>query len=265
MTSWTGPQRPVGPLPESSLYAQPRRGIRLEDCSFYHSMDLPGVGEVQGLWNLRPGVEDYLGRIAFDGQRVLEIGPASGFLTVQMEKRGGNVVAVELADETLWNYVPYPDNLAAPYEVELRTALDQMKNAFWLAHEAYGLKAKAVYANAYNLPDGIGEFDIAVLASVLLHCYAPLKMVEQCARRAKTIVITEPFFADLTGPVCRLHPSPDPAELGTWWHFSPEFFTQFLAVMGFTSLAVSRHEQLLTLRHINRFETIQMFTVVGSR
>lgn len=199
MTSWTGPQRPVGPLPESSLCAQPRRGIRLEDCSFYHSMDLPGVGEVQGLWNLRPGVEDYLGRIAFDGQRVLEIGPASGFLTVQMEKRGGNVVAVELADETLWNYVPYPDNF------------------------------------------------------------------EQCARRAKTIVITEPFFADLTGPVCRLHPSPDPAELETWWHFSPEFFTQFLAVMGFTSLAVSRHEQLLTLRHINRFETIQMFTVVGSR
>ena len=51
-------------------------------------MEIPGHGLVTGQWDLRGGVDDYLGKVAFAGQRVLEIGPASGFLTFEMEKRG---------------------------------------------------------------------------------------------------------------------------------------------------------------------------------
>jgi len=41
--------------------------------------------------------------------RVLEIGPASGFLTFEMEKRGADVISVEVTDEHGWDFVPYPD------------------------------------------------------------------------------------------------------------------------------------------------------------
>ena len=49
------------------------------------------------------------GNVDFAGQRVLEIGPASGFLTFEMEKRGADVISVEVTDEHGWDFVPYPD------------------------------------------------------------------------------------------------------------------------------------------------------------
>ena len=69
------------------------RGLRLLSLH-----DHPGGGKIIGLWDLRQTVDDYLGRIDFAGKRVLEIGPASGFLTIEMERRGADVVAVELPE-----------------------------------------------------------------------------------------------------------------------------------------------------------------------
>ena len=81
----------------------------IADCYFYHTMELPGHGVIEGRdWDLRGGVDEYLGKVDFAGQRVLEIGPASGFLTFEMEKRGAEVVSVEVTDEHGWDFVPYP-------------------------------------------------------------------------------------------------------------------------------------------------------------
>ena len=93
----------------SRLHVSPPQGLCLADCDFYHSMSIPGVGEIVGLWDLRETVDDYLGRIDFAGKRVLEIGPASGFLTIEMERRGADVVAVELPDGVGWDFVPFPE------------------------------------------------------------------------------------------------------------------------------------------------------------
>src|SRR5438094_8067518 len=72
-------------------------------------MELPGHGVIEGRdWDLRGGIDEYLGKVDFAGQRVLEIGPASGFLTFEMEKRGADVVSVEVTAEHGWDFVPYP-------------------------------------------------------------------------------------------------------------------------------------------------------------
>ena len=81
------------------LYAQPRDVRGVEGCFFYHVMDLPGFGVVGGRWDLREGVNKYLGGIDVEDKRVLEIGPASGFLTADLESHGAEVVAVELSEE----------------------------------------------------------------------------------------------------------------------------------------------------------------------
>lgn len=75
-------------------------------------MELSGYGVMEGEWDLRHGVDEYLGKVAFAGQRVLEIGPASGFLTFEMEKRGAEVVSVEVTEDHGWDFVPYPDSQA---------------------------------------------------------------------------------------------------------------------------------------------------------
>ena len=91
----------------SAVYAEPRSVTDLEDCYFYHSMEIPGYGLVEGPWDLRGGVDDYLGGVDLRDKRVLEIGTASGFLCFTMEGRGAEVVAYDLSHEQSWDVVPY--------------------------------------------------------------------------------------------------------------------------------------------------------------
>ncbi|HEY4442105.1 MAG TPA: hypothetical protein VGN14_16725, partial [Candidatus Elarobacter sp.] len=72
----------------------------LEACYFYHTMELPGVGTVEGEWDLRTGVDAYLGGEELRGKRVLEIGTASGFLCFAMERRGAEVIGYDLDPAT---------------------------------------------------------------------------------------------------------------------------------------------------------------------
>lgn len=85
------------------VYALPRTVTDLNDCYFYHTMDVPGVGRVTGEWDLRAGVREYLGGVSFAGKRVVEIGPASGFLSFFMEREGAEVVGFDLSDAQAWD------------------------------------------------------------------------------------------------------------------------------------------------------------------
>jgi hypothetical protein len=92
---------------EQRLYASPPAIENLADCYFYHSTDIPGHGFVRGEWDLRPGIDAYLGHFDFRGKRVLDIGAASGFLSFHMEKRGADVVSYDLSEKGAWDIVPF--------------------------------------------------------------------------------------------------------------------------------------------------------------
>lgn len=81
-----------------SIFAEPPTVSDLRDCLFYHTMDIPGVGTVEGWFDLRGSVDQYLGYVPLGAKRVLEIGPASGFLTFYMESQGAEVVAVDVSE-----------------------------------------------------------------------------------------------------------------------------------------------------------------------
>jgi len=40
---------------------------------FCHTMDLPGMGKINGEWDLRVGLHEYLGKVNFRGKRVLDV------------------------------------------------------------------------------------------------------------------------------------------------------------------------------------------------
>ena len=244
-----------------NIFATPLKVDDLSDCYFYHTMEIPGYGVIEGRdWDLRAGVDVYLGKVNFARQCVLEIGPASGFLTFEMEKRGADVVSVEVTAEHGWDFVPYPAARLREILGPRRVVMQQLKNSYWFAHAAHRSKAQVYYGDVYNLPDSLGQFDIAVMGAVLLHCRDPLRIVEQCAKRARLLIITDMFYPELEGaPVSRLAPNPQNFLWHTWWHFSPQYFTQFLAVMGFNSSDVSRHQQP------HRGKPYTLFTVVGRR
>src|SRR5262245_13452977 len=140
-------------------FSEPRLITNVDECSFYHTMEIPGIGLVQGVWDLRPIVDNYLGGVSFANKRVLEIGPASGFLTIEMEKRGASVVAVEITDDHGWDFVPYSASIMGKLYGPRADGLNRMKNSFWLTHAAHKSRAQLLYGDAYNLPDWLGSFD----------------------------------------------------------------------------------------------------------
>jgi hypothetical protein len=234
--------------------------VQAADCSFYHSMDIPGHGSVEGQWDLREQTDAYLGGVAFSGKRVLEIGPASGYLTVEMEKRGAQVVALEVLDDPGWDFVPFPPAVLNPVLEPRRKGMQSLKSSFWFVRSAYRSQAQVLYADAYAIPDAIGRFDIALMGSLLLHTRAPLQIVEQCAIRADTLIITDLLYPDIEGtPVCRLRPTAENRDWGTWWEFSSTFFVQFLRVLGYSKTTVTTHTQ----RYLGR--SVALFTVVAER
>ncbi len=151
----SGPSAEATPADASgSVYAEPQVVTSLDDCVFYHTMDVPGYGLQAGDWDLRKATDEYLGHVDFKGKRVLDLGTANGFLCFHMERQGAEVVAFDMNDRQTLDVVPYPDddNEYVRVNIERRQYIRKMNNAFWLAHRANGSKAKVVYGNAYRSP-----------------------------------------------------------------------------------------------------------------
>jgi SAM-dependent methyltransferase len=247
----------------TGLFAEPRTGVPLDDCHFYHCMDVPGVGAVDGDWDLRGGVDEYLGGVDFAAQRVLEVGPASGFLTFEMERRGASVTCIELDPAIEWDHLPdvLPD---AGFRAERQRILERMRNGFWFAHEHFGSRARVHYGYAGNLPQELGRFDVAVMASVLLHLRDPLRVVEACTSMADTVVIVDIHCPELDGTATmRFRRAREPETKDTWWDLSPDLLVHFLSTCGFAETTVTYGTQ----RHVAGGSSYEMplFTLVGRR
>lgn len=247
-------------MSDEHIFEYPWRVPNVGDCVFYHTMDLPFYGTVPGSWDLRGKADEYLGNFNFGGKRALEIGPASGFLTFEMEARGATVVAVDVTEQQGWDFVPYPEELLSTIYFKRKHGMRCLRRGFWLSHHAHQSKAKVWYGDVCNMPVELGRFDVVVLAAVLLHMKNPLPVMAECAKRADTMIITDLLWEEIEGrPVCRLHPTDENRAWDTWWNFSSEFLCQFARVLGYTEIEVTRHQQNFEGR------TADLFTIVASR
>ena len=227
-------------LDAAQPYETPVRGLRRKDCWFYHTIDLPGDGTIEGIWDLRNNAGEYLGGVDFKDQRVLEIGPASGFLTAWMDKQGAEVVAVEQPSSVVWDFVPLDTRNDDWRNIEAMKVNNnrQLKNSYWYTHEKLGLSAKTLYRRVDDLPEGIEDFDIAVLAMVLTHMRDPAKAIEICARKAsKKLVITDRLYVPehlQDFPVMWYVPQAGVKRYDTWWYFARGYFKTLLTGIGFS-------------------------------
>lgn len=245
--------------------AQPVLDLSKSDCDFYHRMDIPGVGSVGGVWDLRAGVAAYLGNVDFRGKRVLEIGPASGFLTFWMESQGAEVTCLEPDLDHFWDLAPARDARPAALTAEFRRHIERVRNAFWFAHQHHGSRAKVLIGSAYDLDATVGSFDVTILGSVLLHTRLPTEIVHRCAAiTSECIVVSERAFDDMVAaPVMQLEQRAGSDNLDTWWRFSPEFFRRLLAVYGFAGQSYGEHRQ--PYQSGGRWHDIAMFTLASRR
>jgi hypothetical protein len=278
------------PTAERAPYAAPRHVADARDCIFYHSMDLPGVGAVEGLFDLRGGVDAYLGGVDVRGKRVLEIGTADGFLCFEMERRGAEVVAYDLSEREPWDFVPAPGEDAAALVREYQRNVRRLNDAFWLAHRLHGSRARVVYGTVYEVPPAIGPVDVSTFGCVLLHVRDPFQaLVRGSALARERVVVTEvlggvprllarpfaspavrrwaPWWHVLPALAARAQRAtpvfvPDPRRptpTPTWWSLGPRCIARWLALLGFEQERLGWHFQRAGDGHV------AMFTLVARR
>jgi len=250
-----------------ALLARPRHVDSLTDCFFYHTMELPGFGEVRGQWDLRGRVDDYLGGVNLTGKTVLDVGTATGFLSFEAEqRRATRVVSFDMSDPRQMAFLPFkdklnyrnPDRQAEQFGAEL----DRWKNAYWLCHRLLNSGADVFYGDIYNLPVVLGPFDVAIVGSVLEHLNDQVSALGSIARLTKeTIVITSPMLAT-EERIARFGALADhPENDFTWWIYSEGVYREVFKMLGF-SIATITHADYY-YQHGERFET--RYTIVAVR
>ncbi len=216
-------------------YATPREVRNIEQCWFYHRMELPGVGVVGGQWDLRGQVDDYLGRFDFQGKRVLDVGAASGFLTFEMEKRGASVVSFDMLDNRGFNLLPFASQKQERNErvTQMADFIDRMKNSYWFAHHALNSRAKVYYGNIHDLPQALGRFDVVLLAQILVHLRDPLGAILSASRLSSdAVVLTEGALEDAR-PIASFIPRVNQGPDHSWWCYSLGLYQTIFNILDF--------------------------------
>jgi O-methyltransferase len=229
------------------------------------------AGEVsQGGWDFRGGEDKYLGFVDFQGQKVLEFGPASGFFSFYLESKGAEIVCFDIAVGAPPEQLSLPEvDLAAYLESGAKIAKDT-RNSWWYAHAKYNSKAKAVYGNIYDLPPDLGRYDVSTFGCILLHLSNPFAVLSQAAAVTdKAIVVTELVKAplDLESSYIEFHPGDRPRSPGNWWGLSPGSVAKMLTILGFPEISLNYHAQKHRIDHdqANPLIDVPLFTVVGEK
>lgn len=257
-------------MQNQDIYQEPRAVLDINECYFYHTIDIPGYGLVEGPWDLRDSVDQYLGKVTLKGKRILEIGTASGFVCFYMESQGGEVVAYDLSENQSWDIIPFSRYNNEKFSIDRKEHIKQLNNSFWFCHKAFNSKSKMVYGSVYAIPAEIGLVDITTFGCVLLHVRDPFLALQNALRLTKdTVIITEPYtrkylplylFSKFGKAYMKFLPKfakCEPKE--TWWVLSPEIIKNFIGVLGFEKSKVTYHFQ-----KINGVKRM-LFTVIGQR
>ena len=248
-----------------SIYSEPRNVSDQQECYFYHTMNLPGIGKIEGNWDLGPKLREYLGNVDFKRKRVLDVGCASGILSFHVEKEGAEVVSFDLDKNGDWDIVPYAKwEQFAHVVADRKSIINKLNNAYWLSHRLLKSKAKVVYGSVYAIPEAIGPVDISVYGAILLHLRDPFLALQNGLKlTTKTVVVVEGLRGQsqkTTEPFLGLLPDSKTVEpKDTWWDIRPEWVVRAIGVLGFEDVKINYHTQKYEGRDI------PLYTVVGRR
>jgi tRNA (mo5U34)-methyltransferase len=199
---------------------------------WYHAIEVaPGV-ETPGWFDLRPTIE-LLPWPEVAGKRCLDVGTYDGFFAFELERRGAaEVVATDIADHEQWDW---PPRIRAQGVEYLRQVAGPEKGrGFEIARELLGSGARLEQVSVYELsPERVGEFDVVVCGSLLLHLRDPVAGLMAIASVCRgQLLCTNEVDLRLSGrtPVARLDGVSD---LCQWWVPSPSGHRRLVEAAGF--------------------------------
>lgn len=235
-----------------------------ENCDFYHTLQLPDGTVIQGEWDLRGHEREYLGYQPLAGRRVLEVGPATGWLSANIAREASDLIIFDLPFGKGPELVPSPgiDLDAARRNGAVSAA--RLRNSWWFTRQKMNFEAKAVYGDIYNFPPDLGRFDTTVFGSILLHLSNPFRALQSAAAVTdRTIIVTDVngvSGSEYEGKsVALFNITPPPVGLVHWWSLGPSVIRHMLECLGFANTQIRTH--IID----GMAAKPPMFTVVGRR
>jgi SAM-dependent methyltransferase len=142
---------------------------RLAGLQLYHTFELPDGSVVPGFFDLRTVVGKLPIPESLHGKRCLDVASATGFFAIEMARRGGEVVSVDMDDPTRLDWQGPPGVNAAR-----RFGAGLVHQGFDLMCEAYGVEIERHDLSLYDIsPDKLGQFDYVFMGNILMHLSDP--------------------------------------------------------------------------------------------
>ncbi len=144
-----------------------------EVAPWYHTLDLGSGVVTEGMFDLRRLVDRYGLPDDLTGRRVLDVGTFDGFWAFEMERRGAQVVALDVDRIQELDWPP-----------RLRPGEDGPRgHTFAVAYEALQSTVERVSCSIYEATAERvgGPFDLVFCGSVLIHLRDPMLALERMA------------------------------------------------------------------------------------
>ncbi len=249
----------------ADIYVKPWPKPRLEDCYWYHTIDLPDGRTMQGEWDLRGKFADYIGHVPLRGKRLLDIGTANGFLTWEAERAGAEVVSFDLDHSRRQKLLPFKDSVfcidRAGSERVREDFFNSMKRGYWYMYHTLGSSAKVYYGDIENLPRELGHFDVALFGSVLEHLPDHIQAIGTAALLTDTIIIVDPLYSSPEKTALFAGHANHPEANYSFWRYSLEVYREVLAICGFYIVNVTDGRYLF----LGTNEEVERTTIVACK
>lgn len=219
------------------------------DCDFLQTLQLADGNVVPGAWDLRGHEDAYLGNFPLWDKRVLQYGPASGWISAHVAARARELIVLDLPPGEAPPLVALGGATPKAVQRDIAEAAERTRRGFWFAKQALGFEAAVVYADYADPPPDIGRVDAAVLPLILSQTPNPYSVLRAAAAITdEAIIVTE-----LMGPVpvsagaadasaiAVFAPSEPPDGLHHWWQLTPHAICRMAATLGFTEPTVTLH------------------------
>jgi hypothetical protein len=109
------------------------------------------------------------------------------------------------------------------------------KKGYWYAHRALGSQASVYYGDIYNLPVGLGKFDVVIVGCLLMHLANPIQALESISRvSGDRIVVVDTVDTNNNDTVLHLEGRADnPGSHFIWFVLSIGLYREVFAMLGY--------------------------------
>lgn len=223
------------PLPSYDAPVSPEaRAIieRISGYEWYHTIELPHGVTTPGYVDHRAQIPYYHLPADMRGMRVLDVATFDGFWAFEFERRGAEVVAIDIGST---RDADIPRNWLEEFD---RLGLAQPKGeGFRIASEILGSKVRKEILSVYDVsPERLGMFDMVFCSDLLIHLRDPLRAIEAIWTVTRGFAI----FADVYNPELEAFPGRALLEFvhagksDMWWHPSVTCYKLWILLARFS-------------------------------